>query len=216
MLFWCAADGTRYTACTTLRGRNGEYLDRQHLQCPHHQAMSRFKLTGHGCGGNQMRYTYRCEPVTYRGHVTRHTGCGILRGQKMEYLDRQNLWCHHGEVLTGFRLRGCPKLTDMQYVFTCAKVGIKSTYTKNAPCTVLVHKHAEYLDQQNVACNAGAFLTHFRLTGHGCTGVYRRYHFTCATTTVPSPGICHQNACMLLMFWSLHSQVARMVSVAGC
>jgi len=54
-----------HTNCGLARHQDLQYLDRQYVQCPSNTALSEFGLTGQGCGGNNMRYSYACLELNY-------------------------------------------------------------------------------------------------------------------------------------------------------
>merc|ERR1712167_55929 len=54
-----------HTPCALARHQDLQYLDRQNVQCPKNTALSEFGLTGQGCGGNNMRYSFACLDLNY-------------------------------------------------------------------------------------------------------------------------------------------------------
>jgi hypothetical protein len=118
------------SGCTDMEGKNLEYLDRQNVMCPPGEAMTSFTVTREGCGEGDMRYKLECAPLvgsTFAFHAATAsnelTGCARMDGQKLEYLDRQNLQCPDGKVLNSFRVvrDGCGG-EDMRYSFVCIAV----------------------------------------------------------------------------------------------
>ena len=72
--FWCAAPAggaaciagavrTVDSPCQELRGRPGEFLDRQRPACGEGEVMAGFRLHSGGCGGSGMRFAVDCIAV---------------------------------------------------------------------------------------------------------------------------------------------------------
>lgn len=66
--FWCRTAELAHwhdvdSSCQALRGRSGEYLDRQRPNCAAEEVMTGFQLHAGGCGGDDMRFRVRCARV---------------------------------------------------------------------------------------------------------------------------------------------------------
>jgi len=111
------------TSCQHMRYSKTELLDRQHVRCPEGQVMNNFRYISSGCWWHQGRYEFRCRTAETAPEVHRDSKCTHLRGQTLEYLDRQRPGCEKNEFITGFHLHsaGCPH-NHMRYRTYCAKV----------------------------------------------------------------------------------------------
>ena len=117
--------GSRYyqTSCQWMRWANSEYLDRQSVRCPAGMVLSWFDYSSHGCWWHYGRYRFRCRSAETAPEVHRDSSCQLLRGRRLEYLDRQRPSCAANEVMTGFQLHsgGCGH-NHMRYRTYCARV----------------------------------------------------------------------------------------------
>ncbi|KAK3260886.1 hypothetical protein CYMTET_30179 [Cymbomonas tetramitiformis] len=78
----------RYTQCNVMRDHRNEYLDRQDVYCPHSWALTEFDVTSSGCGGNDMRYRYKCVEMDLHKWRWTESSCEKLWDENNEYLDR--------------------------------------------------------------------------------------------------------------------------------
>merc|ERR1719502_1618834 len=118
------------SSCSPMDGNDLQYLDRQNVACGTGEAMTSFVVTREGCGGNDMRYKYECASLVGMTSAfalatssNEQTGCNTMDSEKLQYLDRQNLQCPDGKLMTSFRVvrTGCGG-QDMRYAFSCAAV----------------------------------------------------------------------------------------------
>lgn len=107
-------------------GGNVIYLDRHNVQCPVGSALQYFHLDRDGTG-RMLQYTYSCVPSPYLGRCyqrqTPANDDGGGHAGKVDsaiYLDRHNVACKDGEVLTQFRLaRAGSDASQIMYQYTC-------------------------------------------------------------------------------------------------
>jgi len=109
-----------------MRSKDMQYLDRQNVACGSGEALQYYHLTPSGCEGDDFKYEFRCATVGGAGlgqETVRHTACAHLDQQKADYLDRQDVDCHNGEVITAFTVvkTGCSG-EDMRYEYKCAAI----------------------------------------------------------------------------------------------
>ncbi|KAK3261447.1 hypothetical protein CYMTET_29647 [Cymbomonas tetramitiformis] len=173
-----------YSTCTHMRGRQGEYLDRQNVgtECSSNEPMTGFGLENDGCSGEDMRYAYSCASATdisVSGTSERTSGCQALRQKDVEYLDRQDPFCESGEAMVQFIVSGCDG-ENMEYKYTCADLGkqMEST-THYSSCQQERGEKLEYLDRLNIQCPEGEWLNGFVLEQGDCGGNDMRYRFKC-------------------------------------
>ena len=109
-----------------------------------------------------------------------NNGCQCCRDKKIQYMDRQPVYCPNGKALTKFRARSCPGrgiTTD----FTCCKAtwGMSDCQQRYTGCQVSDHRPVEYLDRHNLQCPEFFAMTSFHFVRSGCWGGHHRYAFTC-------------------------------------
>merc|ERR1712032_1552566 len=128
------------------------YLDRQNVECPTGSALTSFKLERNQVG-NQVRYFAKCvNHSAINGNPTSHQTS--LNSQKNEsgnrgtnYLDRQNVKCPTGSVLSQFKLSTIGG--QIRYDFQCIKAQLENATQKTLQklkeekitnCTILTDK----------------------------------------------------------------------------
>jgi hypothetical protein len=152
-----------------------------------------FHLIYNGCGVGSYDRNYQATCTDMDVAVT-GTGksymrpCSAFNNKKLEYLDRQSVFCKADEALTYFKVvsTGCGS-NDKRYTFTCDKLagsGLKTT-DHYSTCGDSRGKPLEYLDKANVKCPADTVLNGFHFSGHGCGGNNMKYKFKC----VALPGL---------------------------
>jgi len=111
------------TSCQHMRWVNSEYLDRQTVRCPQGMVLSWFKYTSRGCWWHEGRYEFECRHAETAEEKHRDSKCELLRGENLEFLDRQRPKCEANEVMTGFQLfsDGCNQ-NEMRYRTWCSKL----------------------------------------------------------------------------------------------
>jgi hypothetical protein len=182
----CASFGarqTKKTSCNLLRGKKIQYLDRQNLKCGTGKAMASFKVISSGCSGNDMRYQYDCMEADYGEDTTtfsKSTSCELGHNKKEHYLDRQNVDCGSGNLISNFDVSSCTGDNE-KYSLKCIKPESPLTdVTKHQTgCHTGVKKDLQYLDRLKVSCPDGKGLTRFQMSRSGCSSSKVRYNFWC-------------------------------------
>jgi hypothetical protein len=168
----------RYSSCQLAHNKQTEYLDRQTLNCSPGEVMTKF--TFHGCGGENFKYKAVCKkpPQGFEKSVIKTTPCALARGKDIQYLDRQNVDCGKGSVLTGFRFEGCGG-NNMRYAYTCAtpKAPLTIFKTQSSGCHIARGEKLQYLDQQQPSCGINGVIQGFHLVG--CGGNKMKYNVKC-------------------------------------
>jgi hypothetical protein len=171
------------TNCQVGHGKNLEYLDRQKVKCSADQAIEQFWFLQGGCGDYKMRFKFKCRIFNhgFSNTFTKKTKCEAARGKDIRYLDRQNVDCGDGNVLTGFHLNGsgCSG-NEMRFKYWCATpvAEMGKTETQYTKCSKAKNKHLEWLDRHDVKCfgdsysklHEGLPMQGFKFTGQGCSG----------------------------------------------
>ena len=177
-----------FNDCQPARYENAEFLDRQLAQCGGSRRAMRNLLFGQfGCvDSNHMRYRSGCTTSGVASQVeTKYTSCQLLRGGRMQFLDRQQLRCSSGYALTDFVVQGCSG-KDMRYKYHCTKLDdAQSVYTKQTRCDELEGRQVESLDRHSLDCG-NDFLSAMGVTRSGCSGNLMRYQYEC-TSPVATP-----------------------------
>jgi len=120
------------------------------------------------CGNGKMGTT-----------TTLYSKCTKLNGEKVEYLDLQNVMCGKDQALTSFTLtKGACSGKNMQYTFTCGSLKLGAVTNSSTPCTSLKGKTLEFLDRQKPKCASGEVMTGFTLKA--CQGSNMGYQVSCA------------------------------------
>merc|ERR1719506_2158649 len=167
----CAKFGdrqTKKTNCALLRGKKIQYLDRQNLKCGSGKAMASFTVNSAGCSGNDMRYQYDCMEADYGQETStfsKSSSCQLGHNQYEHYLDRQNVDCGSGNLISDFDVTSCTGNNE-KYSLKCVKPETPLTeVTKHQTgCHTGVNKNMQYLDRLNVNCPAGKALTRFQMS----------------------------------------------------
>ena len=178
-----------FNDCQLARHKDGQYLDRQLAQCGGSGRAMRNLLFGRfGCAdSNYLRYRSGCTTSGVASQVeTKYTSCQLLRGKRMQYLDRQQLRCSAGYALTDFVVEGCSG-NDMRYKYHCTKLDSgNSVYTKQTGCNELDGKQVQYLDRHSLDCG-NDFLSAMTVTRSGCSGNHMRYRYECTSSVATPP-----------------------------
>ena len=117
---------------------------------------------------------------------TKYTNCQLLRGKRLQYLDRQQLRCSAGYALTDFVVEACSG-NDMRYKYHCTKLDNgNSVYTKQTGCNDLDGRQVEYLDRHSLDCGDD-FLSAMTVTRSGCSGSLMRFQYECTSPVVTPP-----------------------------
>ena len=166
------------TSCTETKKKNIEYLDRHRLSCDSGELLHSFKLDK--CGGNNMKYTYRCEdvPQGLGSCRTIETGKSKVKGKKIEYLDRFNTRCRDNEALSTMRMKSDGD--KLWYKSTCCQISTGENFvgcaTKYTGWNEGEGKQNQYLDRHNVNCPNGEVMKGFQIER---SGKNIRYNFEC-------------------------------------
>lgn len=130
--------------------------------------------------------------------VSYNTGCHPIYNQNLHYLDRHNVECSDGEVLTGFQLKlGCSNSPDLGTIeFTCASLRTEETPARcdgstgwvepqwwsdsqhDTGCQLAYDENILYLDRHDIKCPPGELLADFQMR-FNCGGDYARIEYTC-------------------------------------
>lgn len=164
-----------------------EYLDRMNVHCPPHKAITSFRFER--CHGDYFRYVEHCggnSDLIESASRYHQTSCQRNRWMRMEYLDRHNVQCPAGEVLTHFRLTGAGcRHNHMKFQFWCRKAELGHWRDEDSSCQALRGKNGEYLDRQRPKCGAQEVMTGFQLHSGGCRGNDMRFRTRCAKVLMP-------------------------------
>jgi hypothetical protein len=94
------------------------FLDRHNIQCDPGQALTEMKLV-RNADGRQYQYQYQCSPIPNLSTcVEKETPANELGNNTSIYLDRHNVKCGEGEVLSGLRFVR-PTPGTIQYKYRC-------------------------------------------------------------------------------------------------
>jgi hypothetical protein len=100
-------------------GGNVIYLDRHDVNCGTGAAISKVRLQREWPSGKKYRYDYTCSKVAGLGACVNHSTNGNEDGGgNMVYLDRHDVKCKPGEVLTRFKVNR-PTDKTIRYDYTC-------------------------------------------------------------------------------------------------
>jgi len=191
----------RSSECSDLKEQTLEFLDRQNVECGADEAISSFLLTADDCSNNDMHYEYGCLSISsvarsLESAADRETDCSQMRGETLEFLDRQAVACLDGEVLQSFKVTGddCSN-NDMRYAYSCAALSsaaeLGTPKTKDTSCTEMSTKRILYLDRQtDIACSDGEAMLSFRVVTDDCSGNDKKFRITCAEV---NPSVCSCN-----------------------
>jgi hypothetical protein len=174
----------RKTGCHVAKNKQLQYLDRQKVQCEASEALEQFKFDGTGCREpGKFRYEFRCGKLKngFSRTFEKMTPCGAARGGDLQYLDRQNVKCDTGSVLTGFTFGqfGCGG-GDMRYKYQCAtpvaKMADHNSGT-STDCQIAQGEKLQYLDRHSPDCAAYPMVG-FYFARHNC-GTHFKYKVKC-------------------------------------
>jgi len=136
---------------------------------------SAFASAGYGPGG---AWDWPSDPCPLPGQSS--TTCASDGGGNAIYLDRHNVQCPAGSVMSEFRLQRCSGLTTYRYDYSFAVVNVHITKQYSTACSSDGGGNAIYLDRHNVQCPAGSAISSFRL--QRCSGLTTyRYDYSCST-----------------------------------
>lgn len=118
---------TGETGCGAMDGKNLEYLDRHAVACGSGQSLAAFGVKRSGCSGNLMRISYECVALasgfSLSSVTTSYTPCNAMDGETLEFLDRHDVSCDSGKVLTSFAVvRTSCSGNQMRFSYGCASV----------------------------------------------------------------------------------------------
>lgn len=158
-------------------GGHSAYLDRHGPNCGN-EAINQFQLERSSVGP-QYQYRYTCSTGGLNTPISRNSTNAAENGGRGNtvYLDRQNVNCGPGHVLTYFQYANLPG-NKSKYDFSCAPA-TKPLQCRQAstPLNEDGGGNAVYLDKHNVKCNADEALSQFNLINDG-KGKYQ-YNYTC-------------------------------------
>ena len=98
-------------------GGNSIYLDRHHVTC-YNKAIKRIHLRRPS--GNQINYLYRCGNTDLSNITEYTTPANNWGGGNAVYIDRHNIACPAGSVLSAFRLER-PAHDTIRYRYSCGQ-----------------------------------------------------------------------------------------------
>lgn len=110
------------------------------------------------------------------------TSCQLARWRTLHYLDRQNVACPGGKLLSEMRLTGEGCSTDsLRYRATCCqpRLGTLGCRDLETSCQYVNTMDVIYLDRQNVVCDQFEAVSKWSFTGNGCPGDHMKYRYTC-------------------------------------
>ena len=157
------------------------------VRCPANSALTKFRFER--CHGNYFRYVEHCgksSDIIQNNENFHQTNCQRNRGEHMEYLDRHNIQCPAGQVLTHFHLtgHGCSH-NYMKFQFWCRTAEIGHWKDEDSTCQTLRGHNGEYLDRQRPQCASNEVMTGFQLHSGGCRGDGMRFRTRCAKVLMP-------------------------------
>ena len=158
-------------------------LDRHTISCDSNQALTSYVLNGQ-CGSGKQ-YEYVCESATLSSTVSKTTNCEPKGNGKINNLDRHNVACDSGQVMTSFKVASCGG-DNLKYEYTCGVTtlsGSKATLT--TPCDN-ADNFIPNLDRHRIICNNGDLLQKFQLVNNGCSGDDKKYEFDCVGIAHPT------------------------------
>lgn len=128
---------------------------------------------------NEIRYSYRCEVNDPPG-TTRHSTEWNSDGEgDTRYLDRHQVVCPTGAVLTQFELeRDIPK-NVYRYNYLCKKAKVRGSIDLNTGWDYDGNGDVLYLDKRNVQCPENYALNQFYLIRNPTNATQYRYNYTC-------------------------------------
>jgi len=185
------------TGCSTMRGKRLQFLEKQHLVCPHNSPMTRFEMgllgnprtreEGRSCSkdGKALLYSFWCAPmqVAYKTKSVQ-TSCQNAENDPLQFLDRHFFDCGFGNAIKDFRFTPCQNQRQMQYKGNCYKqVTFGDTLVVETKCSAAKDKALEHLDRQNVKCPDGQAIRGFGLVKGNCENNDMQYKIYCAQIT---------------------------------
>ena len=158
-------------------GGHSAYLDRHGPDCGN-EAINQFQLERSSVGP-QYQYRYTCSTGGFNTPISRNSTNAAENGGRGNtvYLDKQNVNCGPGHVLTYFQYANLPG-NKSKYDFSCAPT-TKPLKCRQAstPLNADGGGNAVYLNRHNVKCNTDEALSQFNLSNDG-KGKYQ-YNYTC-------------------------------------
>jgi hypothetical protein len=180
----------RYTHASTLGIYFSDtlaFVNKCQVWCPRNTALHSFRFER--CHGDRFKAVYQCgKKNNIIGTQSKYyqTSCQMARWQKMEYLDRHNVQCPPGEVLTHFQLTGSGCYHwGMRFQYWCRKASISESREEDSTCQLLRGKHAEYMDRQRPECASDEVMTGFQLHSGGCAENHMRFRVRCVKVLMP-------------------------------
>ena len=144
-----------YTGWNQADGGTGSiyYLDRQNANCSS-GAMSYFQLLR---SGNNIRYYLSClkSSAISDSATEKYTGFNATSGKKcVNYLDRHNVVCPNGSVISGFKLERNPSNTSqIRYRYYCKPAQTVCCNSFHSSKQDMGDKSIWYLDRQHIGMN---------------------------------------------------------------
>ena len=155
-----------------------EYLDGHPLDCASGSVLTSFGMatsTSTQCSsGRETNYVCTVAPVS--STETRYTACNLTIGCGIDCLDRQDVSCNSGEVLSAWELQtGSCTDTNQQVQYECSAVDVASTYTVNGDCQQSRGENLIFLDRHVVTCAENEAISAVRLDQGVCSGDDMRF-----------------------------------------
>lgn len=123
-----ATSGT--TAMNDTGGGRVEFLDRHNVNCNGYPIVQ-FQLRPGP--GNTQQYAYKCGTTKLENIVNKSTPSEVNQDGNTDYLDRHNVVCPDGSMLTMFQLDTGGTRTAMHYNYACGTLPAAPTDTKTTP-----------------------------------------------------------------------------------
>jgi len=163
-----------------------DYLDRSPVTCPQNTMLNGFQLqigsyvqrlndTNHPDAVTPVDHPDTPDWIEYKATccdlptVSDHpivsgggsyvSSCGSA---KLDYLDRHDIRCSEGSVLSSFAMHG-PCKDGIHYTWQCLDLPLVQCESRTTPGSSFGSGKIDYLDRQHVACNSGELLTEFHL-----------------------------------------------------
>jgi len=177
-------DQRKSTACND-NGQN-EFLDRHSPDCGASKGMSQWK--GTNCDG-KFKIDYTCKDLPPNTSiVSRSTSCTQAYHENLEYLDRQDMACGDGEVLTQWHFVACNNDVHrgMRFDYKCAQVSVTASSAHATSCNEVDGKNIAYLDRHDVSCpSSEPFISSWKIARTTCSGSNQRVEYTCKSVAQP-------------------------------
>ena len=112
------------------------YLDRHNADCGANDVMQRWYGAYHGCTTNNGKIQYTCTtPPVVWGPTQHDTGNQLHDNSGINYLDRYNLDCGAGKVMSQWDMDSASS-TESKIKYTCVETYIVSTNNQETACNV--------------------------------------------------------------------------------